>query len=71
MSADLLDMPQKRSTWTPKRIKELRLRLGLTQTEAAQRVEASMRSWQRWEAGVETPDRCHLRLIQLLNDGKL
>ncbi len=68
-----IDMPKKKKapTWTTKRIKALRLRLGLTQTKAAEKVEATLRSWQYWEAGTQIPNRCHLRLIELLDQGKL
>ncbi len=36
---------------TPVAIREARLAAGLTQTEAAQTVRASLRGWQQWEAG--------------------
>lgn len=36
---------------TPSEIRELRERLGMTQTEAAALVYFSMRAWQEWEAG--------------------
>ncbi|WP_029413336.1 helix-turn-helix domain-containing protein [Acidovorax radicis] len=36
---------------TPAAIREARLAAGLTQTEAAQTVRASLRGWQQWEAG--------------------
>lgn len=36
---------------TPTEIREARINSGLTQTEAAQKVQASLRGWQQWEAG--------------------
>ena len=35
----------------PTAIRRARLAAGLTQTEAAQAVRASLRGWQQWEAG--------------------
>lgn len=35
----------------PTAIRRARLNAGLTQTEAAQTVRASLRGWQQWEAG--------------------
>lgn len=35
----------------PDAIRKARLAVGLTQTEAAQTVRASLRGWQQWEAG--------------------
>jgi len=36
---------------TPDAIRKARLAVGLTQTEAAHAVRASLRGWQQWEAG--------------------
>ena len=36
---------------TPAQIRAARERAGLTQTQAAARVYAKLRSWQDWEAG--------------------
>ena len=36
---------------TPEEIKALRLRFGLTQTEAALLVHVKIRAWQWWESG--------------------
>lgn len=36
---------------TPETIREARVVADLTQTEAAQTVQASLRGWQQWEAG--------------------
>ncbi|WP_026485281.1 helix-turn-helix domain-containing protein [Alcaligenes phenolicus] len=35
----------------PDAIRNARIAAGLTQTEAAQLVRASLRAWQQWEAG--------------------
>ncbi len=45
------------STWTPERLKALRHRLDLTQTEAAARVGVSRRAWASWEGGEKQPSR--------------
>ena len=39
---------------TPREIREAREQVGLTQTEAAQRIWMSLRAWQDWEAGKRT-----------------
>ncbi len=39
---------------TPKEIKKAREEVGLTQTQAAERVWMSLRAWQDWEAGKRT-----------------
>ena len=41
---------------TPDEIRLLRIRLRLTQTEAATLVGAALRTWQHWEAATGTPD---------------
>ena len=38
----------------PAIIRKARLAAGLTQTEAALKVRASLRGWQQWEAGDRT-----------------
>lgn len=35
----------------PTAVRDARIAAGLTQTEAAQAVRASLRGWQQWEAG--------------------
>lgn len=42
---------QKQASPTPAAIRKARIAAGLTQTEAAQTVQASLRGWQQWEAG--------------------
>lgn len=38
----------------PDAVRQARLAAGLTQTEAAKTVSASMRAWQQWESGERT-----------------
>ncbi len=59
------------TTWTPQRIKALRLRLGLTQAQAAARVGVTRRAWAGWEGGEVTPTRPILILLNLLKDKKI
>lgn len=42
---------KKQQSPTPAAIRDARAAAGLTQTEAAQTVRASLRAWQQWEAG--------------------
>jgi DNA-binding transcriptional regulator YiaG len=55
----------------PKKIKEARLKAGLTQTQAAELVHSSLRSWQHWESGARRMDGAHweLFLIKTGQDG--
>jgi putative transcriptional regulator len=39
---------------TPDAVRQARQVAGLTQTEAARTVSASMRAWQQWESGKRT-----------------
>jgi len=41
----------KKKPLTPAEIRQARMNSGLTQMEAAQKVQASLRGWQQWEAG--------------------
>ncbi len=43
--------PNKHSSPSPAAVRDARIAAGLTQTEAAQTVQASLRGWQQWEAG--------------------
>ncbi|TAM12888.1 MAG: XRE family transcriptional regulator [Nevskiaceae bacterium] len=43
--------PKKPSSPTPAAVRNARVAAGLTQTEAAKTVRASLRGWQQWEAG--------------------
>jgi putative transcriptional regulator len=49
-----MNSPQKPQSPTPTAIREARVIAGLTQTKAAQAVQASLRAWQQWEAGDRT-----------------
>jgi len=42
---------QKQASPTPAAVRKARIAAGLTQTEAARTVRASLRGWQQWEAG--------------------
>lgn len=57
--------------WTPEKIKQLRHRLGLTQTEFGARVGRSLRAVQSWEAGVRFPDGAAKILLGILSDGRI
>ncbi|TBV10772.1 transcriptional regulator [Stutzerimonas kirkiae] len=46
--------PQKPQSPPPYAVREARIAAGLTQTKAAQTVQASLRAWQQWEAGDRT-----------------
>ncbi|EAA3799304.1 XRE family transcriptional regulator [Salmonella enterica subsp. enterica] len=46
--------PQKPQSPPPSAVREARIAAGLTQTKAAQTVQASLRAWQQWEAGDRT-----------------
>ncbi|MGI4812473.1 MAG: helix-turn-helix domain-containing protein [Janthinobacterium lividum] len=41
----------KKQSPTPEAIRTARAQAGLTQTEAGEKVQASLRAWQQWEAG--------------------
>ena len=45
---------QRMKTPTPKEILKAREEIGLTQTEAAERIWMSLRAWQEWEGGRRT-----------------
>jgi DNA-binding transcriptional regulator YiaG len=49
-------------------IRELRKRLGLTQTEMAERLGVHLRTYQQWEYDRRQPRRPTLKLLQLLKD---
>ncbi len=64
-------MTNPRKTALGRRLTELRKRLGITQTEAAERIKVSLRTWQSWEGGEQVPTDSHALLIKLLESGKL
>jgi len=45
---------QRMKSPTPKEIRKAREEIGLTQTEAAERIWMSLRAWQEWEGGRRT-----------------
>ena len=51
---------------TPKIIKETRLKLGLTQKQAAERCRVQWRAWAAWELGERTPTGPVTIVIELL-----
>jgi DNA-binding transcriptional regulator YiaG len=55
----------------PGEIKDLRLRLGLTQKEICKLLQIGMKTWTRWETGCERPFRSVNILLRALNDGKI
>ncbi len=57
--------------YTPKQVRALRERLGLTQTQAAEKVGVTLRAWQSWEAGDRVPAQRSVLLLQLLDEGKI
>lgn len=69
------------STMAPKRKKKpvgwakkliaLRKKLGLTQTEAAERIGLSRRAWAGWETNEAKPSAAAVKLLELLQDGKI
>ena len=52
-------------------IRALRLRLGLTQQQAADRLRVHRVTWVRWETGVDQPSQQSSWLLRLLRDGLL
>ena len=45
-------------------LKEARLRMRLTQEEAANLVEVGVATWRRWENGIATPQLYHIRKLE-------
>jgi putative zinc finger/helix-turn-helix YgiT family protein len=56
---------------SPKEIKALRDRLGVTQKEIAELLQIGAKSWSRWENGRERPSRSMNILMRALDDGKM
>ena len=58
---------------TPRELRALRRRLGLTQKQAAEKIGVARRTWMYWETPSRDrrPSRAHAKLIALLTDGKL
>jgi len=56
---------------TPEELKQLRLRLRLTQKEVSELLQIGEKTWTRWESGRERPSRSINILLSGLNDGRL
>lgn len=63
--------PPQALPWTPERIRKLRERLGLTQAQAAAKVNGTWRTWQSWELGDRQPSPQAALLLDLLDSGKI
>ncbi len=57
--------------WTPKRIADLRKRLGLIQSAFAEKVGVTRRQVAAWEAGESRPSGSAVVLLNLLRGGKI
>jgi DNA-binding transcriptional regulator YiaG len=55
----------------PGEIRELRLRLGLTQKQMSELIQAGEKSYTRWETGYARPSRMVNVLLRLLYEGKV
>ena len=56
--------PDLSNPW-PARLKAIRVRLDITQSEAAARLGTVLRTWQNWEYGRTRPNPMLARLIDL------
>ena len=54
------------TTWTPAEIKDLRVKMGLSQPEFAQLVGASVTTVSRWENGHQSPSRITRKLLDTI-----
>jgi transcriptional regulator with XRE-family HTH domain len=61
--------PDPSNPW-PERLLEARLRLGLTQPEAAARIGVSARAWIGWERGQHRPLKHFVPLLEKLIKSK-
>jgi DNA-binding transcriptional regulator YiaG len=70
---ELLDRAKARhlGLLTPEQIKQLRLRLGLTQKQISELLQIGQKTWTRWETGRERPSRVINVLLWALNDGRI
>jgi putative zinc finger/helix-turn-helix YgiT family protein len=55
----------------PEEIKNLRIRLGLNQSEISELLQIGAKSYSRWENGRERPSRSINILLRALDDGKI
>jgi DNA-binding XRE family transcriptional regulator len=53
----------------PSQIKEVRKRAGLTQTQAAELIYSTKRTWQGWEAGINSMHPALWELFKLKVSG--
>ena len=53
---------------TPKKLKALRYKLGLSLADAARQVEVTPRTWARWESGDRAIPRGAIKLFYIVND---
>lgn len=61
----------KKSEWTPRRLRDLRERLGMKQNEAAGVIRVSPALWNYMESGRRNPNPQVELLLQLMDDGIL
>jgi putative transcriptional regulator len=54
------------TTWTPEAVRDLRHRLGLTQTQFAARLGCSIQAVQHWEHGLRTPTGLYAAVLDRL-----
>lgn len=71
MIADTMAPKRGDKPMTPKQILELRESLGLTQTEAGERVGVTQRTWSNWETGAIVPSVQSVMLLRLLAQKKI
>ncbi len=64
---------RKSNVLTPKRIRDIREKLGLTIEQAAERIGVMPRTWRAWEQPSQgrSPSESHAILIRLLQDGTI
>ena len=51
---------------TPRRVRALRRKLGMSQSVFATTLNVSLKMLQNWEQGLRKPDRAALRLLQII-----
>jgi transcriptional regulator with XRE-family HTH domain len=61
--------PRKPVDW-PKRLKDLRTELGLTQVQAAARADVAASTWIAWENAQRKPNRFTLQLLRTAFPGR-
>lgn len=63
--------PKRKTTALGKRLLAIRQRLGISQREAGERVGVTMEGWHAWESRGKSPTKAHMKLIILLEEGKI